>query len=249
MATPENAPVDLQVVKDDLGITDDTSDAWLQRRVNGLWARFQRYTARPLMLSSGWADDWGELVQNHPANTEPPIIRAAPSASVFLRVFPVQSISKFTVNGADQDASRVLFDGESGKLLGLDGRACDIAYLLPSARVRIEYKAGFESLPADLYEAVVGALLVQWNQRQASASGLGPAGLTASRISAMDVGDVELTAASNFFVDQATRRGGTDLDPLLGAFADLLDPYIDWRSMLGGAYPTTVALLAPPPAP
>jgi hypothetical protein len=244
----DNAPVDLATVKDDLGIAaeDDTADAWLQRRVNGLWARFQRYTARPLMMSAGWVDDWGALVQNHPAYPQPPIIQAAPSASVFLRVFPVQQVTKFTVNGADQDAAKVLFDRDSGKLIGLDGLACDISYLLVSARVRIEYKAGFETLPVDLYEALIGALLVQWNQRQAGASGLGPAGMTASRISAVDVGDVELTPSSNFFVDQATRRGGAGLDPLLGAFADMLDPYIDWRSMLGGAYPTTTALPAAP---
>jgi len=88
---------------------------------------------------------------------------------------------------------------------------------------------------------MLGALQAQWNQRQASQSGLGPVGMLPSRINAIDVGEVDVNLTPNFFVEQATRRGVSP-DPLLGSYSILLDPYIDWRSMLGGAYPTTVAI-------
>src|SRR6185437_7053379 len=96
-----SAPIDLATIKDDLGIpADDTSnDAWLQRRIEGIWSRFQAYTGRPLQLASTWADDWGLLITNHPAYTQPPLIRAYPSATVFLRVFPVLAVSKLVLSG------------------------------------------------------------------------------------------------------------------------------------------------------
>ena len=239
-----SAPIiDLDTVKDDLGIpaSDTTNDAWLQRRIDGIWSRFQSYTQRPLTLASAWADDWGELVQNAAPLTEPPLIRAHASASVFLRVFPVQQITKLTLNGTDQDVARVIFDHDDGKLIGIDGYAHDLRSALVYGRARVEYLAGFVELPPDLYEAMLGALTVQWNARQLSQSGMG--GLTPTRINAIDVGEVDVSTATSFFVDQATRRSTTP-DPLIGSYAMLLDSYIDWRSMIGGAYPTTVALAA-----
>ena len=236
-----SAPIDLATVKDDLGIpaSDTTNDPWLQRRIDGIWSRFQSFTQRPLTLTSTWADDWGELVQNAAPLTEPPLIRAHASASVFLRVFPVQEITKLTLNGTDQDVAGVIFDHDDGKLIGIDGYARDLRTALVHGRARVEYLAGFVTLPPDLYEAMLGALTVQWNARQLSQSGMG--GLTPTRINAIDVGEVDVSLASNFLVDQATRRS-TAPDPLIGAYAMLLDSYVDWRSMIGGAYPTTVPL-------
>src|SRR4051812_31120810 len=103
-AVARHAPVDLAIIKDDLQMPagDTSDDAWLQRRIDGLWARFEVYTARPLQLSTGWVDDWGELVSVSTA-VQPPLIAAAPGATAFLRVFPVQSITRLTFNGADQD--------------------------------------------------------------------------------------------------------------------------------------------------
>jgi len=247
-----DAPVDLDTIKDDLGIAagDSSHDAWLQRRVNGVWSRFQQYTGRPLTLSAAWADDWGELVQNHPGYTEPPLIRALPSASVFLRVFPVQQVTRLVVNDVSQDPTSLMFDRDSGKLLGLGGHPWDLRTFLPSARVRIEYAAGFLEVPSDLYEALLGAVQVQWNERQASQAGVAGAGFLPSRISVQDVGEVDINLTPNFFVEQAMRHS-TSTDPLIAAWATLLDPYVDWRSLLGGsgAYPTTVPLDGSVPVP
>lgn len=243
-AAPRTVPPELLAsIKDDLGIAadDSTSDAWLSRRIDGIWARFQVYTGRPLQLSSGWADDWGRLVQNAPALTQPPLIRAWPSGSVFLRVFPVQQITKLTLDGIDWDVSRIDFDGEEGKLVGIDGRAIDLRHWLVHARARVEYMAGFDTLPADLYEALLGAVQQQWASRQSQQAGLGTGGVV--RISAIDVGDIEIASVAPF-TEAAMKGVGAGGDPLLGPFASYLDPYIDWRSMIGGPYPVTEPLPA-----
>ena len=62
-----------------------------------------------------------------------------------------------------------------------------------------------------------------------------------TRINAIDVGEVDVSPAPTSSSMQATRRG-TPPDPLLGPYTMLLDPYIDWRSMIGGAYPSTEPL-------
>lgn len=231
------APVDLETIKDDLGIPDiDTAnDAWLQRRIDGIWARFEQYCARPLQLTSGWVDDWGTLVTNHPAYTEPPLLRAMPSASVFLRVFPVQGVTSVSLNDQIVDPAGVIFEPESGRLAGLQGMACDLRTTLVSGRAVIEYTAGFETLPPDLYEALLGVLGPLWTARQAQASGA--MGIP-TRIATPDAGEVEYSTTANLFLDAATKRGNI-ADPLLGPYAMLLDTWVDWRSMIGGAYPST----------
>jgi hypothetical protein len=240
------APVDLATIKDDLGIAaDDAShDAWLQRRIDGLWARFQSYTARPLLLKTGWADDWGELVIPQRAEPLPPAIAPRPRGSIFLRVYPVAAITRITVGGTDGDASKVLVNQASGKLSGIDGQAQDLGEWLFANRVRIEYQAGFDpAAPADLYEALLGALGVQFQVRQAMQSGLSVGGLLPTRINAVDVGETDLSASPNFFVEQAS-RGITD--PLLGPWTKVLDLYVDHRALIGGPLPTTTALPVPP---
>lgn len=241
------APIDLAAIKDDLGIAaDDTAhDAWLERRVDGLWARFQNYTARPLALAGGWVDDWGELVFPQRAEPLPPAIAPPPRGPVFLRVYPVSQISRITIGGSDGDASKVLFDPPSGKLLGIDGRAQDLGEWMLSSRIRIEYNAGFPAVPADLYEALLGGLGPQWQMRQALTSGLAVGGLMPTRINAVDVGETDLAPSANFFVDRASRSGVAD--PLLGPWTKLLEIYVDHRALIGAPMPTTRALPAPPP--
>src|SRR5262245_13034829 len=91
------APADLlATIKDDLGIppTDASNDVWLQRRIDGVWARMEAYTFRKLCAPpQAFVDDWGELVvQGYHANVPPPIAYP-PRATIFLRYFPVASIT------------------------------------------------------------------------------------------------------------------------------------------------------------
>jgi hypothetical protein len=163
---------------------------------------------------------------------------------VFLRVFPVQAVSKLVLSGQEHDPARLLIEPASGKLIGLDGYASDLRTALVTGQALVEYEAGFDELPPDLYEALLGALTAQWTARQAALGGVAPGGLMPTRINATDVGEIELSSASNFFVDQAGRRGASD--PLLGPYAMILDPYVDWRSIIGGAYPSTSAVESEP---
>lgn len=239
-----SAPVDLATIKEDLGIapSDTTNDAWLQRRIDALWAAFQIYTERPLLLVGGWVDDWGMAPVSAPAVLEPAMLQTRLRGSVFLRVYPVASITKVTLNGADSPAADVLVDKSDGKLLALSGApSLDLGTLLVTQKARIEYTAGFVAVPADLYDTLLGALSIQWTARQALAGGVGVGGFLPTKISAIDVGQVDLSLAPNLLVEQSAKRS-TSTDPLLGPYAMRLDPYIDYRSMLGGALPTTVAL-------
>jgi hypothetical protein len=252
-------PVDISVVKDDLGITATTDDAWLQRRMDGTWARMERYCSRPLQPATVYQDDWGLIAQNlnpwwrQPATLPPSqlylpmVARPIGYASVFLRAFPVSAIQRATLNGSDYDPTLILFDGENGKLIGVQGpgTATDLSNYLLSSRAQLQYVAGFAALPADLYEALLGVMQVQWSTRQMAQSGVAVAGFLPTAINAMDVGSVTLSLAPNYLADQASRAGKVD-DPVLGIYAKLLDPFIDWRTMIGGsAYPVTTTIGPP----
>lgn len=237
-----SAPIDLAILKDDLGIppTDASNDAWLQRRVDAVWARMEAYTNRKLCSPpASFVDDWGELVIQHHHVNLPPAIAFPRRGSIFLRYYPVPAIEAVVVNDQDLDASKVRWDNASGKLLALNSdqaHAQDLGQPLIGGRARITYKAGWDELPADLYECLLGAVQVMWNARQSQGSGLG--GGTVSRIAVNDVGDVEISPG-NTFVAAATRGPGA-ADPILGPFAALLDDYVDLRNAMGAeSFPTT----------
>jgi hypothetical protein len=239
-------PIDLAILKDDLGIdpADTSNDAWLQRRVNGVWQRMETYTARSLSSPpSGFVDDWGELVINDRVQQQPPLWNnMRPRASVFLRQFPVLSINGVELNGTPIDPSFAIVDNKTGKLFGLDGSslyARDLGVLLPSARAKVTYMAGWAELPADLYEVLLQAMEVQWNSRLAQESGLG--GGNVNEVQVQDVGSFKMSSTNAFTT--AANKGAGALDPMLGPYTAILDNYVDWRAMLGLAtFPTTTSI-------
>jgi hypothetical protein len=238
------APDILDDIKDDLGIAidDTTNDAWLGRRIDGIWARIEAYTGRVLASPpASFVDDWGKIVENGVYRNQPPPLAYWSRGSVYLRVFPVVDITAVELNGATIDQAKVVFDDQAGKLVAVDGTPypTDLGPLLLSGRAKVTYDAGFVDVPADLYEVVLGALTPQWAARQSQQAGTG-AGPGVTRISVQDVGEVDY-ANPNYFVDASTKRGSQGgVDPLLGPYAMVLDSYVDWRSMLGAAvYPST----------
>jgi hypothetical protein len=246
-AKATHAPIDLDTLKDDLGIPEgDTSqDEWLQRRIDGVWARIEAYTLRRLCAPpASFIDDWGELIDQHYSANQPPIISYPRRGSVFLRYFPVASIDAIVVNEEAHATTDVRWDKASGKLLSLQasGIAEDLGQVLVSGRARITYKAGWEELPADLYECLLGCMQTLWSQRQLQSAGM--SGGTVNRISVIDVGDVEVSPVNPFV--QAASRGPGAADPLLGPYANVLDVYVDHRSGMGlELFPTTSAVEAP----
>jgi hypothetical protein len=243
-----HAPVDLDIIKDDLGIPqgDTSEDEWLQRRIDGVWARMEAYTCRKLCAPpSAFIDDWGELIDQHYSWNQPPMISYPRRGSVFLRHFPVASIDAIVVNDLAHAVTDVRWDKASGKLLSLQvsGIAEDLGQLLVSGRARITYKAGWDELPADLYECLLGCMQTLWAQRQSQSAGM--SGGTVNRISVIDVGDVELSPVNPFV--QAASRGPGAADPLLGPYANVLDVYVDHRSGMGlEIFQTTRAVVEAP---
>lgn len=227
-----DAPIDLANLKDDLGITDTSQDEWLQRRVNGLWSRIERYTERRLCAPpAAFVDDWSLVVENGRYQPLPPVLSWPTTASVFLRYFPVASIDAIEISGSAATAGDVRFEPKTGKLVGLRGEpwAYDLSHCLAWERVKITYTAGWAEVPADLYEVVLGAMNMLWPSRKSQVAG-GIAG-TPTKIDIMDVGSVDLDAG-NLFVESAAKGGS---DPLLGPYASLLDSYVDHRSRIGWA--------------
>ena len=247
-ALAADAPVfDLDTIKDDLGIPldDTTQDAWLQRRIADIWGRFESYTMRSLAVPPApFVDDWSSVVELSRHVLLPPSWDFRQRASTFLRQFPVVEVTAFEIDGGPADPAVVRFKASSGQLLSLDGNyTSDLGPRLAGSRARITYTAGFATVPADLYGALVGVLQMMWTQRAASVAGL-PAGV--KTVSAIDVGDVSFYDSSKLLEQQiaSTAEGG---DPLLGPFTASLAPYVDWRSGLGSAtYAESVAVEAPP---
>jgi len=236
-----SAPDILADIKADLGITDNASDAWLQRRIDGAWARMEKYTARALAAPpAAFVDDWGKIVstaQHHPV--PPSWDYHAGRASVFLRYFPVVSIDELRLDGAVvPDPTTVVFDAKTGKLFSVETSAgvVDLSARLRGANARITYKAGWTTLPPDLYEIVLGVITTQWAAKGSSATGIGG---VVSSVSLGDVGSIDLTQG-NAFVVNAGRSAAGSVDPLLGPYIAMLDDYVDHRSLLGWeGQPTT----------
>lgn len=247
----DHAPIKLDDLKEDLGITDASQDAWLQRRVDGIWSRIEQYTARKLRAPpEAFVDDWG-LIAEVDVNQPQPLWYMA-RASVFLRYFPVASIEAIEMDSGAGTASDVRFDGKTGKLFNLSPGgmfAQDVSTWLVRSRVKITYKAGWDAVPGDLYEVVLGAMSMLWPQRRSQASG--GLGGTPKLINIADVGSVDLDTGGNLFIESAAAKPGVaGGDPLLGPYASMLDGYVDHRSLIGWAMqPVTTAVEPEPPPP
>lgn len=236
---------DLEVIKDDLGITGSENDDWLIRRIGGVWARFETYTSRYLAVPPAtFMDDWGALSSIMATASQPPAIDFPPVGSPFLRATPVRSIIGVVRNGTPaNDPTTVVYESGSGKLFSLgDGQlAHDVSRELRAGSVRITYTAGWDTIPADLYEALLGCLSVLWAQRTGQSAGI-PGGGSISSIDVTDLG--AMTFGGSTFVEAALKRGGGGVaDPLLGPWTTNLDYYYDARVNMGSPLiPTTISL-------
>jgi hypothetical protein len=240
-------PVDLEILKDDLNIpaSDTSNDAWLQRRMDEIWARFEVFTSRKLVSPpASFVDDWGQIAINGVHINLPPSREYWPRTTVFLTVYPVVAVTAINLSGNDMpDLSGLQLDPRSGKLLQLDQNVLPFIYgdggldrRLLYEQARVTYTAGFDTVPADLYAALLGVLTPLWQARQAQQAGFGGGSIT--QVDVMDVGSVQLAGANTFV--EASLKGSKMTDPLLGPWAANLTDYIDWRATLGAeGFPTS----------
>jgi hypothetical protein len=233
-------------------LDDTTNDAWLQRRIDGIWARFEKYCCRLLPVPPAtFVDDWGAISQVQSNWVEPPAIDYAPLGSPFLRYCPVVSIEAVTANGQELDPTKVMFEPASGKLFALDTAQWghDVSVGLRAGSVQITYTAGWDEVPPDLYEALLGCLAPLWGARQGQQAGGSIAGGgTLSSISVVDVGQVDFDASSPFLTNAMRGVAGPGAgDPLIGPWTTLLNNYMDVRVQMGSPLiPTTTRLVVTP---
>src|SRR5262249_28976189 len=145
-----SAPDILDAIKADLGITDNSQDQWVQRRIDGAWARMEAYTLRKLCSPpQSFVDDWGDIATVQEAQPQPPMLYMPPAATVFLRYFPVTEISALELDGAAGLAADVRFDPRTGKLFTLypgSIYAEDLSRTLFTSRAKVTYKAGWNTI-------------------------------------------------------------------------------------------------------
>jgi hypothetical protein len=248
VAAADAPPGLLDMIKDDLNIpaSDTTNDAWLQRRIDNVWARFEKYCCRALPVPPAqFIDDWS-LIAEHSNRVVPPIIDHWAIGSPFLRYCPVVSIDALTRAGVSGDATKVMFEPASGKLFGLDGVpwSHDVSFELRRCQIAITYTAGWATIPGDLYEALLNIIAPLWQARLAQQAGGGFGGGSISRINVVDVGEVDLDTGGAFVEAASRARGGGD--PLLGPWITLLDSYVDARVQMGSPLiPVTRPVVVP----
>jgi hypothetical protein len=229
-----SAPDILMEIKDDLGICGVSDhDAWLQRRIANVWSRMEHYTSRSLAAPPvTFIDDWTRIALTNPQQPLPPALYMQPRSTVFLRHFPVSAIDAIDLSGTLGDPVQVRFDPSTGKLFSLNGQAWGEDVSGQMHGVRITYRAGWSTIPGDLYEIVLGAVQTAWASRSASAVSGGLQG-TVTGITVADVGSLEI-GAGNAFVN-ATMKGIGTTDPILGPYINTLSLYVDHRSLIGHA--------------
>src|SRR5262249_33894136 len=149
-------------------------DAWLTRRVAGVWSAFEDYCDRRLCVPPAqFLDDWGEISALRPYTNQPPAIAYLPSSSVYLRQYPVVSVDAITVSSVAGNAANVMFDNDTGKIFSVSGPPVvnryfyDLGAELLGNAVRITYKAGWATMPAALYEALRSVIQPLWDKRAA----------------------------------------------------------------------------------
>lgn len=231
-----SAPADLFLtIKEDLGICGGSEhDAWLQRRIEGVWSRMEHYTARSLAAPPiSFMDDWTRISRTNTHYPLPPALCRTQGSTVFLRHFPVAGIEAVEINGVAADPTGVSFDPRSGKLFALYGPPSqDLSGALYNTR--ITYRAGWDTIPGDLYEVVLGAVATQYASRAAAGASGAPPGSMVTGITVADVGSLEVAPGGNAFVN-ATMKGVSTTDPILGPYVSTLDLYVDQRSLIGHA--------------
>lgn len=232
--------IDLAALKDDLGITGSADDAWLNRRIAGTLSAMANYTHRYIGPVATFEDDFTRLVDQGRYfvwPSFPSTYRITP----YLAQRPITEIVSATNDGASIDVDDILFDPITGELYSLSGApASNISRDLAGHWV-IRYKAGWDVLPADLYEALKEIIGNGYQIRKANAGGgLSIGGLAIQAIQVPDVGSVQLGGASSAFVGAATKGA---IDPILGPFVRTLDPY--FKPVVGGAVPVSTLISTP----
>lgn len=91
---------------------------------------------------------------------------------------------------------------------------------LPNEHCQIEYIAGYDDLPADVFEVILSAVRVSYQDRVSGGAG------SIKKVSVVDVGSIDYGSGAGWFGDS----GSLTTDPVLGPLVSVLNPYINFSS-------------------
>lgn len=153
----------LEDLKDWLSITDTSQDAALNRLISATSDDFLNQIQRPDFAP---AVDYTEYIWNtkdHRHLSFEPIWRKRRHQEIWLKHYPVNSITSVTINGetiiavtdpSDTDSSGYWFDEEAADEDRQKIVLVDQAFISPF-RATVEYNAGYDEIPQGVQQAII----------------------------------------------------------------------------------------------
>jgi hypothetical protein len=138
--------------------------------------------------------------------------------------FPVESVARATVNGADRLLTGMMLHRAVG-LLKLPGIGV-------GDTVQVDYVAGYAKLPADLAAVVLELTRRQLQAMNVDLSTVGGAAASAAPIRAVSVGQLRVEYAMSMTSEAARGVRSPVTSEVLGEFATVLDMYRSSRRIL-----------------
>lgn len=126
----------LQAVKDYLGITDSTNDAWLQMEIDYLSAYAQNYCERYFCA--------GDFTQTWKRPIDTGLVWGG--KALYLGSYPVNSVASVTVNGTLLTADQFTVDKLIGQLVSTE--------FLTGYDIEAVFNAGYATIPVDLSHTI-----------------------------------------------------------------------------------------------
>ncbi len=169
MALSNDALTSLAAVKQYLGISTAEQDSLIERLIEAVSARFMSHTGRKLA-----ARDYSHRPADQAYDPDNAVLGGTGHPELLLPQYPVISLDRLEVDGREVSPSTAAGDG--GWLLD---RAAGVVMLSgavfarATANVGVIYRAGYETIPADLAQAAVEQTAEAFEQSSAGQGRLG----------------------------------------------------------------------------
>lgn len=201
-----------------LALTDTTHDEWLELQAEVVVSAMRAATGRWLFPARDFTDTFA--TPTDPCNPCAPACGCA-CPPVMLAEMPIGALVSIHRDAQALDVAQHQVDQLGTVIDTATGRALTVP---ASGQVVVAYRGGFDTLPAQLLQAVLDLVGAAWAASGRSVSGglVLPQGV--SRVQIQDVGTIEFAGLS----------GAGAADPILGRYAALLGPYTRVDAGFGG---------------
>lgn len=151
----------LDVIRDELGVTDNSKNAKLQRWLTSASAAIAQYCNRVFPVETIQDEFWA---QRDPA----PVLIVGNIPVLQLSRWPVISVTSVVENGVTLvEGTDFRVDKTNGQLIRLDLNVMPRRW--PAWPIAVIYQAGFATIPSDVEEAVIRMVKTRYNARSDSA--------------------------------------------------------------------------------